>query len=173
MTKTMVGARRALSPIRVRRPALRIMRQPEVAAVGHEQSAAMMCDEFGQRLRLLGCMLTDDADLAQMLVIQTIVAHVPEPCTIQDLSAGVYAAWMAWGNPPLATHSVLPPASTASERLMHEIRRLPEDQRAALGLCKYGGHTYRRAAQILGLAPDHVAWLLCDALRSLGPLPAA
>ena len=64
---------------------------------------------------------------------------------------------------------------------MHEIHGMLADQRAALGLYKYGGHTYRQAAELLDLPPERVARLLCDALRSLAnpfasllePSPAA
>ncbi len=173
MTKSMTRAHRAPVQVGAKRPPLRILRQPSLAVVSHEHSAAVLYDEFGQRLHLIGCILTDDADLAQMLVIQTIVARAPEPCTIQELSAGVYVAWMAWGNPPITRDPVVSTDTDANDRMLGQIRQLPADQRAALGLCKFGGHTYRGAAAALGLAPDRVALLLRAALRALAPLPAA
>ncbi|MEO6604527.1 MAG: hypothetical protein ABIN55_02815 [Aeromicrobium sp.] len=136
-----------------------------------ELRVAATYEEFGQRLHLLAHVLTHDSDLAEQLVIQAIVAYDPEPSTLQELSEGVYVAWIGWGNPTVAQESAPTSGHMANERLFDQIHRLPDDQRAALGLCKYGGHTYRGAAEVLSLAPERVAGLLGDALRALGPAP--
>ena len=159
MAKTAVGTHRTQTS---KRAILRWRRRRVVPTQG---TAMVTYDEFGQRLHLLASVLTDDADLADRLVIQAILAYESEPSTLQELSAGVYVAWMAWGNPPLSADRL--GGTSTGAKVLHEIRGLPADQRAALGLCKYGGHTYRRAAEVLGLAPDRVARLLGEALQSL------
>lgn len=180
MPKTVAGTHRTPAQGSTGRSALRLLRRPRpTRAAGPPATAAY--DEFGQSLHLFACALTDDAELAGQLVIQTILAHQSAPRTLQDLSAGVYIAWIAWGNPPLSAETSVAPGASATTRMLHEIHGLPADQRAALGLCKYGDHTYRQAAAVLGLAPDRTAQLLCDALRTLGtprvlyvqPSPAA
>lgn len=159
MAKATPGTHRTQTP---RRIIPRWRRRKDVVCRG---TAMLTYDEFGQKLHLLAGVLTDDADLAERLVIQTILAYEPAPSTLQELSAGVYVAWMAWGAPPLSVDRLA--GNSLGSRVLDEIRGLPADQRAALGLCKYGDHSYRHAAEILGLAPGRVARLLHDALQSL------
>lgn len=136
-----------------------------IPRTGH---AAAIYDEFGQRLCLLASALSDEPELADQLVIQSIMAHEAEPSSLQELSAGIYIAWLAWGRPPLSGRTHLEADASPTAPMIVEIRDLADDQRAALALCKYGGHTYRGAAKILDLAPERVASLLGDALRRLG-----
>lgn len=144
------------------------MAKPGVGAHRTACRAAGAYDTFGQRLRLLAAVLTNDPELADRLVTQSIVGHESEPSSLQELSKGIYVAWLAWGKPLISTRSSLLTDASPTALMIDEIRDLTDDQRAALGLCKYGGHTYKRAAEVLGLAPDHVAALLGDALRYLG-----
>lgn len=52
--------------------------------------------------------------------------------------------------------------------LMGRIARLARLQRAAVALCVFGGHTYRDASEVLGLAPVVVAQLLTSSMGDLG-----
>ncbi len=165
MARHGVGRQRTATAGSIRRSLHVFGRARPIARPGRAET---MFDEFGQRLNLFASVLTDDPELVDRLVIQSIVAHESEASSLQELSAGVYVAWIAWGSPPLSNHGYLSADASPATLLINEIRDLAADQRAALGLCKYGGHTYTRAAEVLGLAPDHVATLLGEALRSLG-----
>ena len=48
------------------------------------------------------------------------------------------------------------------------VNQLGQLQRACLALCLFGGHTYREAAALLGLAPSTAAALLTSGLTELG-----
>ena len=178
MEKIYTAAHRTSALETARHPALRSLRRVLRPATKPDAPAATTYDEFGHSLYLLACVLTDDAKLAEQLVVQTIVEHQFGPSTLRELSAGIYVAWLAGGQPPLSAESS-PLAETSSGALtLHDIHQLSVDQRAALGLCKYGGHTYRQAADLLDLLPEQVTRLLCDALRVLAissfkPSPAA
>ncbi len=133
-----------------------------------ELSAAVAAyDACAQRLRLLAGLLTDVPERAEGLVVDAILSHVG-PYVLHDLAAEMYRAWRRGG--------YLPDSRTSGVRTMSPMARhvhdMPADQRAALGLCKFGGHDYRRAADVLGLDPGDVARLLSEALRSLTKLQA-
>ncbi|WP_229054667.1 sigma-70 region 4 domain-containing protein [Aeromicrobium sp. Leaf350] len=124
-------------------------------------------DEVGQRLYLLAGLLTDDDELAGRLVVRAVLAE-PARSELQALSAAIYVAWMERWEPSWAVGA----GAASSTGLVQQVHELPAEHRAALGLCRYGGHDYRRAAAVMGLAPERVAELLCEALRHLGT-PAA
>ena len=181
MEKTLASAHRTPIPAASRHLAHKISRLAHRVAKKPETDVAATYDQFGHSLYLLACVLTDDAKLAEQLVVQTIVAHLSGPSTLRELSAGVHVAWLAWDQPQSSAESAPPPVTAPEAQLMHEIHGMLAEQRGALGLCKYGGHTYRQAAELLDLPPEQVARLLCDALRSLAnplasrfnPSPAA
>lgn len=181
MAKTPAGGHRTTAPEGARLPAIETLRRALRAAKKPESRVATTYDEFGNVLYLFACVLTEDVKLAEQLSVQAIVAHRSGPSTLQDLSAGVHGAWQAWGNLPLSARASPLPGTSPGALMLHEIHGLPDDQRAALRLCKYGGHTYLQAADLLGVSPEQVARLLCDALRSLAtplapcvePSPAA
>jgi hypothetical protein len=52
------------------------------------------------------------------------------------------------------------------------VNQLGQLQRACLALCLFGGHTYREAAALLGVAPSTAAALLTSGLTDIGR-PAA
>ena len=164
MTGTWVGTKRAERPTRA------WYRWQWLTAAGAPDPAAVrMYDEVGPNLYRLACVLTDDAELAEQLVLQAIMASRHAPGSRQDLSTRVYVAWLAWGGAVRTTA-----LDEAPEATLHQhIHGLTAEARAALGLCAYGGHTYRRAAELLGIAPDRVAQLLRDAMRQLGASPAS
>ncbi|MBC7595030.1 MAG: sigma-70 region 4 domain-containing protein [Kineosporiaceae bacterium] len=178
MVTMLTAAHWTPAPETARRPALKSLRRALWPAKEPQPNVAPTYDQFGHSLYLLACVLTDDTKLAEQLVVQTILEHQSGPSTLRELSAGIHVAWLAGGQPPLWAESS-PLAETSSGVLaLHDIYRLAADQRAALGLCKYGGHTHRQAADLLDVAPEQVARLLCDALRILAtssfkPSPAA
>lgn len=165
MTKPRAGSHRRAGSNSITAAVLYLFRSRVTAQTCVAES---MYDAFGQRLHLFATVLTDNPELADQLVIQSIVAHESESSTLQELSAGVYVAWVAWGRPPISSCGRPPTDASPSAQMIEEIHELSEDQRVALGLCKYGGHTYRRAAEVLGLSPNRVASLLAEGLRCLG-----
>ena len=178
MAKIYAAAHRTPASETARYPALRSLRRVFRPAKEPDPPVATSYDEFGHSLYLLACVLTDDAKLAEKLVVQTIVEHPLGQSTLRELSAGIHVAWLAGGQPPLMDESSPLPEPSSGALTLHDIHRLSSDQRAALGLCKYGGHTYRQAADLLNLLPEQVTRLLCDALRVLAtssfkPSPAA
>ena len=181
MAKTPAGGHRTTAPVGARLRITETLRRALRAAKKPESRASTTYDEFGNILYLFACVLTEDVELAEQLAVQAIVAHQSSPSTLQDLSAGVHDAWLARGNLQLSAGSSPLPGASPGVLMLHEIHGLPDDQRAALGLCKYCGHTYRQAANLLDVSPEQVARLLCDALRSLAtplapcvePSPAA
>ncbi|MGH3496270.1 MAG: RNA polymerase sigma factor [Nocardioidaceae bacterium] len=56
------------------------------------------------------------------------------------------------------------------ETTLAALRVLSATQRAVLGLCMFGDHTYRQAADLLAMPADTAAALLCSGLRELSPL---
>ena len=181
MENPLASAHRTIIPAASRYFARKIVRPAHRAAEEPDPDVAETYDQFGHTLYTLACVLTDDAKLAEQLVMQTIVAHQSGPSTLRELAAGVHVAWLAWGQPQSPAESSPPPVTAPEAQLMHQIHSMLADQRGALGLCEYGGHTYRQAAELLDLPPEQVARLLCDALRSLAnplasrfkPSPAA
>lgn len=181
MGKTLAGAHRTPAQGATRHPAIKILGRALRVTKKPEPEVATTYDQFGSSLFLFASVLTDDVKLAEQLVFQTIIAHQSGSSTLQDLSASVHIAWLAWGQPQSPAESPPTPGRSPGAQLLHEIRGMPADQRAALGLCKYGGHTYRQAADLLDLRPEIVARLLCDTLRILAnplvsrfePSPAA
>lgn len=150
------GSRRSL------RPGLRRWSWSRRSVDVEPPAAVAAYDACAQRLRLLAELLTDVPERAEGLVVDAILAHVG-PYVLPDLAAEMYRAWRRGGYLPG------PPSSgtLTSSAVVRHVHRMPADQRAALGLCKFGGHDYRRAAGVLGLDPGHVARLLSEALRSL------
>ncbi len=142
---------------------VRLLGGARPVAVSHLSAAAAAYDESGTRLRLLAAVLTTEQGLGEQLVVDTILEH-EGLYALEDLAAGVYHAWDRRRGASRPAD-----ASSPSAALLRQVHDLPDDQRAALGLCKYGGHDYRSAAAVLGLEADAVAVLLGLALRSLTP----
>lgn len=145
---------------------------------------AAIVDEHGYDLYVLANVLTADPAHAERLVAQAISAHGDGPCAFRELAGAVYLAWFAWGSVAGVGENDLgeqgldeqgrdeqgrAPVGSKVAQVMRELHALPEDQRAAIGLCRYGGHTYRQAAEALGLPAADTAQLLGQALRALAP----
>lgn len=121
----------------------------------------------GTTLHAVASMLTADPDLAARLVVLAIAscsADDVDPC-LRDLSTAVAIEWLGTG----VHHASSRPGAegVTGSSLLQEVSCLPDDQRALLALCRFGGHTYREAALVLGIPADLAARLLGDALRSL------
>ncbi|KQY58880.1 hypothetical protein ASD11_04420 [Aeromicrobium sp. Root495] len=124
-------------------------------------------DEQGQRLHLLARMLTDDVELADQLVVGAVVGG-RGPSEVQALSAVVYRSWADRRD----RSSQAEPIDRPRADIVGQVHRLAANHRAALALCKYGDHDYRRAAVVMGLSAERVAQLLSEALWTLGSAAA-
>lgn len=123
-------------------------------------------DRYGQQLYAVATTLTGDPDLAEQIVMQAISVHGDGQTDLRDLSAAVWVAWLCWA-PADGTDGASQPSSLPT--LTSQLHALPDDQRVALALCRFGGHTYRQVAELLELPAETVARLLGDALRALVP----
>lgn len=143
-------------------------------------SALTTFDEHGHRLHALARVLTDDPALAEQLVLAVLLPGRSTPVDYRTHAADLHHVWAGLGHLPLYA-GVRAVDVSPSSQVLADIHTLPDDQRAALGLCRFGGHSFRQAAETLALAPDVVAGLLGDALRALAlpgtlvsaPSPAA
>lgn len=132
-----------------------------------ESVTTALVDQHGYALYLLAHVLTADPDHAERLVVQAINAQGDVPCAFRELAAAVHVAWSAWGELAERAETSAIIGTPASTQTMHDLHALPDDQRAAVALCQYGGHTYRQAAATLGLSAAYTAQLLGQALRAL------
>lgn len=181
MMKQRADANGMLVPVLARR-SLRSAARHFLRPVGErEGESGAAFDTYGKELHVLASVLTTDTELAEQLVVQAIVAHQGGPCTLRELSAAVHVAWLAWGPPIWSVELPPAPSTSTSAAMLYEMHGLPDDQRAALGICRFGGHTYRQAADLFGVPAEDVARMLCEALRALAtprkrsaqPCPAA
>lgn len=134
--------------------------------------AAKLFDRHGTALHTIASVLTTDPLHAETLVIDAISSQIAPPLTdqntkqrsVRELAAAVYVAWSCRPAPPdpVGPTGIKPPSTTLTA-----LRRLPEDHRAVLALCTFGGHTYRQAAAVLGLPDTKIAELLCEALLTV------
>lgn len=152
-----------VSRISRRRRAHRALRSVTTLPAG----ADALVDQHGYELYLMAHVLTADPEHAERLVAQAISAHGDGPRDLGELAAAVFVAWSAWGPLSQEQDPALPAGSSSSAQMMHDLHALPEDRRAAIALCRYGGHTYRQAADVLGLPAADTAQLLGQALRTL------
>lgn len=142
------------------------------AAKLEARRAVKLYDRHGTALHTVANVLIGDQVRAEALVVEAIIAQSAtriadrddRRSSLRQLAAGAYAAWSR--HPSLAGIS-LPPA-TAPRSSIATVYRLPDDQRVAVALCAFGGHTHRQAAAVLGLPAGRVADLLREALLTLG-----
>ena len=142
------------------------------------RKAGRLFDRHGTALHTFASILTKDPLHAETLVIDAICSQVAlPPLTDQDtkqrsarkLAAATYAAWSCRPAPPTPTPA--PAGIKSRSSTLTALHQLPDDHRAALALCSFGGHTYRQAASVLGLPAERVAILLREALLTLGRTP--
>ncbi len=121
----------------------------------------------GAALHAVAAVLTDDQTLGARLAVLAITSGGTDDGDpgVRDLSSAIVVAWLG------SRVSSETPAGAAGRApgpsVLQDVHRLPERQRALLALCKFGGHTFREAALVLGISADQAAALLCDAVRSL------
>ena len=123
-------------------------------------------DRHGTDLHAVATVLTSDPELAQQLVVLAVRTSLPDD-GLDRLSGTVVRAWL--DGHPEQLETITPAVPTPLSRL-HE---MPAHQRASLALCRFGGHTYRQAADVLELPADQVADLLTTSLRALHAAPPA
>lgn len=124
-------------------------------------------DRHAAELGRVAAVLTDDAELAADLLVRAFVACSAgtDDADLRSLSAHVATSWL--GGPVTSGTSGRAAGVPSAEPVLRDIRSLPDDQRTLLALCRFGAHTYREAADVLGLAHLDAALLLTTALRSL------
>ncbi|MDQ3156887.1 MAG: hypothetical protein M3Q98_09205 [Actinomycetota bacterium] len=132
-------------------------------------------DRHGTALYDLAFMLTDDRPRAERIVSQAIASRRAgilhrekgdSRSAARGFAAIIYLSWFCVdSSSPPAPGS--PTSGFPTAAILRALRVLPEDHRAAVALCVFGGHTCREAAAVLGLPPRHVAALLRDAVRDL------
>lgn len=135
--------------------------------------AAKLFDRHGAALHTIASVMTNDPLHAEALVVDAISSQIAPPLTdqntkqrsVRELAATVYVAWSCRPAPPtpiLAPTDIKPPSTTLTA-----LHLLPDDHRAVLALCTFGGHTYRQAATVLGLPDTKIADVLREALLTL------
>ncbi|MBC7595007.1 MAG: hypothetical protein H7288_13890 [Kineosporiaceae bacterium] len=142
------------------------------------RSSDALLDSYGPALFAVACVLIHDPMRAEKLVGQTILASDDgflrrpkvDSCVVaRRLAAQVYRRYFCADPHASGSITVLATDDSPYGALHWDLRALTDDHRAALALCKFGGHTYRQAAVVLDLPASHVAELLCEALRQLNP----
>ncbi|MGH3357814.1 MAG: sigma factor-like helix-turn-helix DNA-binding protein [Nocardioidaceae bacterium] len=146
------------------------------------QRTTCICERHGSPLYLLGCAITRDSDRAADAAARAIAQTSP-PSTEssrgdaellrRELGRRVYLDCVALEPPSggYPRHSDRPDADASSLPMVAWLWSLPPQQRASIALCVFGGHTYREAATLLGLAAADVAGLLHSACTAAPPPP--
>lgn len=122
-------------------------------------------ERHGADLHAVASVLTADPDLAERLVVQAMTA-AHDGADLRRLGALVVRGWLD------SRSGQLPNVTPPEPSLLDQLHDLPSEQRAALALCRFGGHTCQTAAAALGLGPQVVAQHLTAALRSIAGGPA-
>ncbi len=121
-------------------------------------------DRHGAALHSIASLLTPDPDLAESLVVHAVTASAPgPPGDLRQLSALLVRGWF---DGHLEEIESIP---SVKRTLPDRAHGLPPHQRASLALCRFGDHTYRQAADVLGVPHATVAELLGATLRALQP----
>lgn len=134
------------------------------------QAPVRTFDRFAADLHAVASVLTADPELADRLVLAAVTtpgAGAGSSPALRELSARVVGDWLE-GHPE-DVPTIVPAVPSPLDRL----HGLPPDERAALALCRFGGHTYREAADVLGQPHGTVADLLTSSLRGLAAAPPA
>lgn len=137
------------------------------------ETAAELLDRLGPALCRLAGVLTDNLQLAEQLVLTAIAEHRSDGSAQRDLRVLSGAIYLDWASRDSAELAVDPagrgprPAPTTSSETLDDLHALPQDQLAAVALCKFGAHSYRQAADLLGVPAAELAQILCAALRNL------
>jgi hypothetical protein len=128
-----------------------------------------LLDRHGDSLYALAFTLVcDEAAATRAMTLGMIdlahsVKRVPDKDVRRSLARNVYRRSKELAGETSSRTSHLPPA-------MVWLGQLARLQRACLALCVFGGHSYREAADLLGVPPKTVAELLTTGLREVGRL---
>lgn len=151
-----------------------------LALLGDASAPAKVCDRHGAALFSLACAVLGDHEDAEAVVVDVVVAACSKPGTARpdrslrhELARLTYlrSAELGAGDevrPVWLTDPAEPGWGSVAE-LMTEVRVAAGQQRTALALIRFGDHTYREVAELLGLPVMTVAALLCSALHDLQP----
>lgn len=141
------------------------------------QKADAALTRHGSTLYTLAHVLAGDREHAEQLVLQAIFTGraggvTRNPADPQDglrrLARLIYLQWCADVGPKSVPAASAPqPGALAGPTLLLGLKAMPHEQRAAVALCMFGGHSYRQAAEVLVLPAEAVAELLRDALYEL------
>lgn len=154
-------------------PTLAIVSRSRFRRARARRQSSEVFDWYAGDLFRLASVLSDNSELAQHLVIQAIVSHRFSGLSSrnsrysQELSAAVVLAWVNRDSSAWTADDAGGSVSSPRSIMLDDLHTLDDDQRAVLALCRFGGHTYREAADVLGLSAERAANLLREAMRHL------
>ena len=119
-------------------------------------------ERLGPDLSRVAATLTDDPEHATTLVVRALATCAADEPALRDLSAHIATGWL-YDDTTRAAASVLP----IEVSILHDLRSLAPTERALLALCRFGDHTYREAADTLGVTHLTAASLLTATRRGL------
>lgn len=138
----------------------------EPGATSSHSWAEHLWNDHGQRLYSLAFALLGDETEAMHAVALGMVELVRfDGATSADDRGCVLARLVYVRSVSLADQV---PRRTGLPPTMGRLAELADLQRASIALCAFGGHTYRCAAEVLGIAPPTVAQLLTSGLAEIG-----
>lgn len=132
--------------------------------------AADLWERHGRSAYAIACVLLKDAAVAERAVGLAMVDFVQSAecesarAARRSMARHVYRRSQELLSVDTARTLPMPPAMVWGDQLS-------QLQRACLALCLFGGHTYREAATLLGVAPSTAAALLTSGLTELGRPP--
>jgi hypothetical protein len=156
-----------------------ILRRPWLALANsrdEEPSPEHLWDMHGTSLFSLACtVLGDEKEALRAVSLGMVDLYSPSDdrsaitadASLRAAARCVYERCRAILAEPSSQRTMVGPP------LMVWLGDLACSQRDALAMCVFGGHDYRQAAALLGVAPDVVARLLTSALQELGGHAAA
>jgi DNA-directed RNA polymerase specialized sigma24 family protein len=133
--------------------------------------AEVLWERHGRSAYAIACVLLEDAapaaravELAMADLAQSAVRESARDAR-RSMARHVYRRSQELSADTSLT-TPMPPA-------MVWVNQLGQLQRACLALCLFGGHTYREAAALLGVAPSTAAALLTSGLTDIGRTAAS
>lgn len=151
-------------------PALRSY-APQVGATSSQSWAEQLWNEHGQRVYALAHALLGDETAAMHAVASGMLDLVRLEGAVSPGDIGCALARHVYVR--CTASSGVAPRRAGLPPTMEWLDELADLQRASIALCAFGGHTYRCAAEVLGIAPSTVAQLLTSGLAEIGHMMSA
>lgn len=126
--------------------------------------AERLWDDHGSAVYALACALLDEEVAAKRAVVLGMTDFVGSHLSPGDDARRSLARHVYWRCTELASETPGTPGLPPTVAWIGQLVRL---QRACLALCIFGGHTYRDAADLLGIPPLTVAGMLTSGLEGL------